>query len=657
MRRLLTALGLLCLLLSLTSAWAGYRRYDEERIKRVLKRLPDDAQLLINLDPVDLPATSDLIRLGHRVTPAIINGLVNSMQQEVRQVCASVLVATRDPKASQALMDALEDPNNQVRRLAVEALGQVENLEAVPRFLELLQRERLSYSMRTKVIEALGRLGDPQAIPPLMTYFLETWDRSAQEALWNLRRLLSPDQLEQLILPPLMATKPQASDSVLRFAVEKARLLKVKEAIFPLMLLFDRRERLQNRIVFALGHIADPRAIPFLKQRLKKSGDPRLLNNLVFALQRLGEEIKPFLREALKDRRAYIRFNAAFVVGDLAEKALLPELLIALKDSNDLVRSEVAVALGKLKDPGALKALEAASREHNPIVRRDALLSLGRLDYPQYRARILKELLPSEISSVRQGAVNLLVNQKDPSVISEILADLNPENYSDRRMGLRLLGAFWEVKHPDAVAFLLRVAAQGDQEAVRLLARYKPESARFILRQWLKQPGELSAQLHRAMGRYGDRESLDLAHARLNSKGSLSLYAAFHLASLGEAAGLETLLSSVEKGPLAQKRVAARLLTELKLKAQPSLNKRLHALMKHEDIYVRIYAARGLLGSGDEEVPALLWAELEKRVPFIRDEVLDVVERAPKRSRARFMNRWISQADPFLKRALREIQE
>ena len=49
---------------------------------------------------------------------------------------------------------------------------------------------------------------------------------------------------------------------------------------------------------------------PLLRGLLDQSADARLLNNVVFALSRLGEDVQPFLRQAVGDRRAYIRFNA-----------------------------------------------------------------------------------------------------------------------------------------------------------------------------------------------------------------------------------------------------------------------------------------------------------------------------------------------------------
>lgn len=151
----------------LSEAW-GYDPQGEpsppsvaRRHQEILERLPGEHDLLINLDPVDLPATSDLIRLGRRATPGIVNGLVNSMSPQVRSSCAAVLTATRDPRALEPLLDALDDPELSVRWRAVDALGSIEGRKATPRLLGLLRQRGAPAEIKEQGIRALGRLGDP----------------------------------------------------------------------------------------------------------------------------------------------------------------------------------------------------------------------------------------------------------------------------------------------------------------------------------------------------------------------------------------------------------------------------------------------------------------------------------------------------------------
>ena len=668
-------LGLLLGVVLLAEAWGGYRyRGDRdgretdlgrgaERRQRVLARLTQEPDLLINLDAADLPSSADMIRLGRKATPAIIGGLVNSMSPQVRATCAAVLTGTRDPAALDALIDALDDPNHEVRGLALRALGAVESRKAVPKLVALMNRRRSSYGLREEAVSALGRLGDPRAIEPLLSYFKQSWDAGAQRALWNLRRRLSDRNLRVLIVDPLKAADKHKAPprEVLAFSVERAGDLKIRAAVRPLQKLFESHEGLQNRVIYNLGRIGDRSAISFLRKRLDRTAAPRLINNVAFALERLGEDPAPFLREALTDRRAYIRFNAAFVVGDLRTKALLPELTAALSDRNDYVRSEVAVALAKLADPQAIEALEAAAQGSNPIVVRDAVLALAHIDYPRYHGRVVDTLVPSRVRSVRRKAVGFLASrgEPDPTVVSAVLGHLDPSRYGDSQLAIEFLRPFLDLDNPDATAFLLRLVASGDHrhDALVLLGRWADKRSQFVLRQWLNAPDGEQDQLLRAMGRLRDESSRALAERwRAQTKHATSrLYGAFALAALGDPAGVEQLVEVLENAPVELKRVAARLMTELPLNRVAGTHAKLEALLTHDDVYARLYAARVLIQEDHTGAFGRLDKELAKRVPFIRDEVLDIVERAPARHRDPILRAWRKPADPHLKRELDRI--
>jgi HEAT repeat protein len=633
----------------------------ELRRRQVLERLAAEPNLLINLDPYDVPATSDIIRLGKKATPAVVNGLVNSMSPAVRTTCALVLSATRDPRALDPLLDALDDPEVSVRYRALDAIGSIEGRKAIPRLLALLAQRGTPPDLREQVVWALGRLGDPSAVAPLLTHFKQTWDPATQRALWDLREHLGP-KLNDLVTAPLAAgERNPPPDEVLLFAVERAGDLRVKSVVNQLVKLADERPPMRNRVIYNLGRMGDPAALPYLKGLLDTTAEARLLNNVLFALQRMGQDVRPFLAKGLADRRAYIRFNAAFVAGDLRVTSLVPQLVAALQDPNDYVRSEVAVALGKVGSREAVEPLTRASHEPNATVRRDALLALARMDEPAHRGRVVTELVASPQRSIRVKAVEQLAERPDPAVVSPVLAVLDPWSHQDRDLGLALLDKFDRLDNPDATAFLLRVAAgepSHAHDALRVLARFRDERARFILRQWLHAPGGEQDQMLRALGLLADRPSDRVARAHLAGKDvATQLYAAFLLASLGEQEGADHLVGALEQSPVELKRTAALLLTELDLARVPGVHDSLVKMLAHPDVYVRLYAARALSHRAEPAAWRQLKVELDKRVPFIRDDVLDIAERAP-RARARpVLEGWVATAGPGLKGDLQRILE
>lgn len=226
-------------------------------------------------------------------------------------------------------------------------------------------------------------------------------------------------------------------------------------------------------------------------------------------------------------------------------------------------------------------------------------------------------------------------------------------------MALRLIGRFSDLDSPEATAMLLRLASMSDSrhEALVLLGRFVDPRALFVLRQWLSSPGGEASQLLRALGRHGDRSSLATARRWLDDEDApkAQLHAAFLLASLGESEGVDRLTAALEEAPVHLKRVAATLMTELDLSRVAGTRERLVELLAHPDVYVRLYAARPLLQVGEEQAAKLLRRELGKKVPFVRDEVLDLVERAPAVHRGPLLERWLGDADPFLKDELERI--
>ena len=660
--------GILACALLFSDAIGGDRKGEVQQPlserEKVLAALTADEGVLINLSANDLPSTTDMIRLGREATPAILNGLVNSMNATVRSACAAVLTGTRDPRAVDALLDALDDPDERVRLLAITALGQVESGKAAPRLLGLLEKPNISYGIKRAALESLGRLGDPKALKPLLSYFEKTWDASAQDALWEMRRRLSDRELERIVVGPLNAASRGGDNTpnhgVLETSIQLAATLKVRDAGKPMRQMFDRYAGLQNKILNALGHIGDTGAVEFLRERLDPAAPARVLNNVAFALDRLGQDITPFLKKTLADRRAYIRFNTAFVAGDLKAKAAVPELLTALKDPNDYVRSNAAIALGTIGEKSAIPGLEEASREANPVVKGDALLALAHIDYAAYRDRVIGEVVGGPHQGSRAKAIAFLSSKEDPTVIAAVLQALDPGNYSDRAAGLQLLNTFETLQDPAATGFLMRAAAANNYEddAYRLLGRFVDPRAQFAMQQWLTQPGGNVDQLLRIAGRYQDAASVPLVEPWTQPKRSLSaqLHAAFALAQIRQdAAAGERLAAAIERLPLHLKRTAARLLTEVDLAKVSGLEARLKAMLAHEDVYVRLYAARALMARGDSGAATLLANEVQKKRPFIRDEVLDIIERTPPKYRDPVIMGWMTQPNPHLNRALDRI--
>jgi vesicle coat complex subunit len=95
--------------------------------------------------------------------------LVQALQDEawwVRKAACEALGKIGDPQAIPPLLQALQDEAWWVRKAACEALGAIGDPQAIPPLLQALQDE--AWWVRKAACEALGKIGDPQAIPPLL---------------------------------------------------------------------------------------------------------------------------------------------------------------------------------------------------------------------------------------------------------------------------------------------------------------------------------------------------------------------------------------------------------------------------------------------------------------------------------------------------------
>jgi HEAT repeat protein len=88
-----------------------------------------------------------------------------------------------DPQAVPALIQALGDSDSAVRAAAAEALGAIGDPQAVPALIQALGDS--DCDVRRAAAEALGKLGDPQAVPPLSVW-AHAGEDAARDALQTL---------------------------------------------------------------------------------------------------------------------------------------------------------------------------------------------------------------------------------------------------------------------------------------------------------------------------------------------------------------------------------------------------------------------------------------------------------------------------------------
>jgi HEAT repeat protein len=102
------------------------------------------------------------------------------------------LAQTKDPRALAPILAGLKDERMPVRWSAVEALGELGNAEAVPRLLGLLHKEEAYRWNRRLAVNALGNLRDPRAVPPLLELLKDEDEFLRKMTLFALKKIGDP---------------------------------------------------------------------------------------------------------------------------------------------------------------------------------------------------------------------------------------------------------------------------------------------------------------------------------------------------------------------------------------------------------------------------------------------------------------------------------
>jgi HEAT repeat protein len=127
-----------------------------------------------------LAAKEQLIVLGEVVVDPLVE-VVKSGTGKKCWIAAKILGNIGGDKAVNALLEALHSPNNLLRQTAVEMLGEMGNPKAVLPLIALLKDDVVP--VRLWAAESLGRLGDLQALIPLRTLLHETESASVRTSV------------------------------------------------------------------------------------------------------------------------------------------------------------------------------------------------------------------------------------------------------------------------------------------------------------------------------------------------------------------------------------------------------------------------------------------------------------------------------------------
>jgi len=321
------------------------------------------------------------------------------------------------------------------RAFAAELLGRVGNAKAVPALLDTVAATRTEDSdVREIALRALARIGDPQAVGPLVQAL-------RQSEAWLVPRIA--DILARhgdLTVEPMAAFLEEPSRHPAR-AWAASVLGEVGAArAFPALVraLDDLDDEVRAKSASALGRLGDRRAVGYLLDHLLGDPAPFVRARIAQALGQFDHpEVVDRLVRALGDPAWWVRKRSVEALEQVGAPAEGP-LLLALDDSDPEIRTRAAVALERLGVPARLIA-DLARRERVT----ESTEALARFGTAGAR-ELFAEALAHRSASVRGAVVEVIRRagrrDLDAELVHVARRDEDPALRSEALDALRALG-------------------------------------------------------------------------------------------------------------------------------------------------------------------------------------------------------------------------
>lgn len=347
---------------------------------------------------------------------------LKSKDASTRIKAVDKLAGDDDAKAIEALLGALGDPDEEVRKAATKAVGGTRDSKYLAPLLQLLTHN--NEHVRGNAADALRQLGDDQAASSVVGLLS---DPSAT-VRWQAARALEA-----------FNWSPPDNAAAARFNVARGRIAEAiacgPDAVDALAIVLQSGEYFQrHQAVTALCEISDARVVKALLIAIKDPDD-QVRSAAVESLLKIAEPSSvPALILALADVNKHVRAVAAEALGLFGGSKAVEPLLRRITDKQWEVREAVCIALGKLKDEHAFEPLAKALRDADREVREAAVRGLGYLGDKRAIQSLLGAMV-DEHDSVRQIATATLT-----------LIDAHWERSEGARLAMPMLQE--ALKHP-----------------------------------------------------------------------------------------------------------------------------------------------------------------------------------------------------------------
>jgi len=374
--------------------------------------------------------------------------LGTDMDWEVRREAARKLAAFKDPRATEALVHALDDPDDEVQQYAVKGLARIGDAATAEALLKPRVYRSENPVTRWFAVAALGRLGQPTVV----------------EALTD---ALTDDE---------WIVRNEAAEALKRLVTEMAREETPETVRRLLRLLVVENAEVREFVIATLCRLQSVSVIPLV--RALELPSPALQAGICDVLGRIGAAgVAPAVVEVVDDESPLVREHAIRCLGQLGEPGSIDPIVERLGDRDSRVVAAAVEALtgfGKRATPFLLNRLRhSRSRQ----MRTNTLAVLGKIKDPAAVLPLI-EYLSDSFFRVRRAAADALVEHGEPAIrdVAELLAlpkvAIGPvlrcaEEETNKRMRLRAIRSLGELKNAKTIEALKELSGDPDETIAR----------------------------------------------------------------------------------------------------------------------------------------------------------------------------------------------
>ncbi|KAF3436181.1 hypothetical protein FNV43_RR23273 [Rhamnella rubrinervis] len=253
----------------------------------------------------------------------------------------------KGPAPRNALILATRDSSNLLAHEAAFALGQMQDVDAIPALVSVLNDLSLHPIVRHEAAEALGAIGIESNVPLLRNSLVSDPAQEVRETC-------------ELALERIVQLKDAGAGSSMG---EKSPFLSVDPAA-PTTLCSS-VQQLREVLLDEEKGMYERYAALFA---LRNNG---------------GKEAVAAIVDSLGSKSALLKHEVAYVLGQLQNKIASAALSNILKNDNEhpMVRHEAAEALGSIADDKSISLLEEFAMDSEPIVSQSCEVALSMLEF------------------------------------------------------------------------------------------------------------------------------------------------------------------------------------------------------------------------------------------------------------------------------------